>query len=503
MKIIKYVAAAAWLAFFTYGIISNYSHYRLQEYVVVIIVALLPFLIYFIIRKSQKKKKGRTAEENNPISTPAQIHTQTPAISATIKHQETPNHVLEDMRAVYTSQQVVDNMRIIDESLAIMARTADIDTFLSRYETTMRCALTLEQAKEAGLPVSLDNNFSKSLVNAKGNALKNVLYRSFNKEVAEINELKTKAGKSNRIEKYKQKLQEYEEEFEFIADEAYSDVMQRLDISEVDKQIKSIDGVPANTAMPPVSAEVPVSNAPTFPGSAQPYITAKKPRNVFVPIFVGAAVVFIAGLALFTNFNNTGKDTSNTNSSPSVTRSELATVMEMTDEQERVMLSLFKSCGIGELSSVKQFQVGEERTSYHIDDEETSAYSGLNNTIVVWVDNETKTVQEIYFSDETIYADGEVQGQVTDYYVSKEACSNYRVVAQMYIDQLLNYPDTAKYPNRSGWAFGVVDGFDVAQSTVTAQNAFGVSDTMQFTIKFDRKTEKVVSLILDGKEYVG
>lgn len=251
------------------------------------------------------------------------------------------------------------------------------------------------------------------------------------------------------------------------------------------------------------NAIVQFDTVPTTPiGSTQPNASAKKPRSFFVPIFAIVAIVFLAGTMIFINMGKGKLSDSSPNVSSNVSKSELATVMNLTDEQESVMLSLFKSCGIGELSSVKEFHVGEERTSYHIDDVETSAYVSLDNTIVVWVDNETKTVQEIYFSDETIYADGEVQGQVTDYYISEEARSNYRVIAQMYIDQLLNYPDTAKYPNRSGWAFGVVDGLDVAQSSVTAKNAFGMSDTVQFTIKFDRKTSKVVSLIFDGKEYI-
>lgn len=66
MKIIKYVAAAAWLAFCIYGIVSNYSHYGPLEYVVVIIVTILPFFIYFIIKSHQKKKNRETLE--NPTS---------------------------------------------------------------------------------------------------------------------------------------------------------------------------------------------------------------------------------------------------------------------------------------------------------------------------------------------------------------------------------------------------------------------------------------------------
>ncbi|MBO5032851.1 MAG: hypothetical protein J6D08_13375 [Lachnospiraceae bacterium] len=143
--------------------------------------------------------------------------------------QQVPQQTLYDMRITYTGQQAVNDMRIIDESLAIMERTSDIDTFLSRYETAMRCALTLEQAKKAGIPIVISDNFSNSLVNAKEKALEGVLYRSFQKELDEINKLKTDNGKINRINKYQQKLESlYEDEFEFVAEDAYNDVMQKI-----------------------------------------------------------------------------------------------------------------------------------------------------------------------------------------------------------------------------------------------------------------------------------
>ncbi|MCH5192230.1 MAG: zinc-ribbon domain-containing protein [Oscillospiraceae bacterium] len=182
--------------------------------------------------------------------------------------------------------------------------------------------------------------------------------------------------------------------------------------------------------------------------------------------------------------------------------SKVGIVMELNDDQATDVLSIFEQCGIGEISSVELFQASEDRTSYYVDDVETAAYSGADYTIVVWVDNATKTILEIYFNGVTIYADGEVKAQVSDYYISKESRDTYRVNAQVYVNQCLSYPDTAEYSNISGWNFGVRDGLDIVQSTVTSQNAFGVPSTMTFQVKFDRSTGAVVSLILDGKEYI-
>lgn len=225
----------------------------------------------------------------------------------------------------------------------------------------------------------------------------------------------------------------------------------------------------------------------------------------------GSIIALIIALAAFTIVGNiytagvrNGTIDPNANSvdKNANKRSDLAEIMDLTEDQEAAVLSIFEQCGVGELSSVKLFHEGDDRSSYYVDDTDTARYRGADYTIVVWVDNASKTVQEIYFHDETIYADSEVKAQITDYYVSYEASENYRVSAELLIEKCLNYPDTAKYPSRSGWRFGVIDGLDVAQSTVTAQNAFGVSEKIEFTIRFERSTGTAVSLVLGGQEYI-
>lgn len=154
----------------------------------------------------------------------------TPVLEVNIIHQEVPQETLNSMKESYTEQQAVNDMRIIDESLAIMQKTSDIDTFLSRYDTAMRYSLTLEQAKKVGIPIALNDEFSQSLTDAKDKALASVLYRSFKKELYEIDKLKTDQEKFNRINKYQKKLSGmYEDVFEFVAEDAYNDVMEKLE----------------------------------------------------------------------------------------------------------------------------------------------------------------------------------------------------------------------------------------------------------------------------------
>ncbi len=185
-------------------------------------------------------------------------------------------------------------------------------------------------------------------------------------------------------------------------------------------------------------------------------------------------------------------------------RSVLAKEMELTEEQEATMIELFDSCGIGEITSANLFQKGETKTSYYLSDIETKTNSSLH--IVVWLNNETHTVEEIYFFDGPedavpIYVDGVVQGNIQDYFITKELRDTYMVAARMLVNQCLISPKSAEYSYYS-WRFGVKDGFDIVQSEVTSKNAFGVDITSQFQVKFVRATGAPVSLIIDGQEYI-
>lgn len=217
------------------------------------------------------------------------------------------------------------------------------------------------------------------------------------------------------------------------------------------------------------------------------------------------ALLVIVFIIVFTVLMSVApKKTTNKNSTQSIPPklSLIAEKIGLNEDQETSMRNIFTSCGILEIKTVEKFQEGEERTSYHIDDEETQSYSGANNTIVVWIDNESKTVQEIYFHDNDIYIDGQVVANISDYYVSDKLRKEYRVTAPLLINQYLNYPDTAKYKSASGWSFGVQDGLDIVQSTVEAENAFKQKTTESFQIKFNRETGYPTSIIIGGQEYL-
>lgn len=218
----------------------------------------------------------------------------------------------------------------------------------------------------------------------------------------------------------------------------------------------------------------------------------KKRRGCLAPVLI-VVLVFIVFLAfgIFTMFQNP-EDYQE--------KSVLASELDLTTEQENSMLEIFAQCGIGEITSASKFQSGDGHTSYHLDDAETAHYWGVNNTIVVWVDDESKIIESIHFHEQDIYVNGEVLGQITDYYVNSLDRERYRAYSQTAVNQILNYPDTAEYPAKSGWRFGIEEGVVIAQSSVIAKNAFGVESTHKFQVKYINKT--ITSLILDETEYI-
>lgn len=179
-------------------------------------------------------------------------------------------------------------------------------------------------------------------------------------------------------------------------------------------------------------------------------------------------------------------------------KSTLAKTMELDSDQESNILKIFTDCGIGEITSVSVIQSGEEQTSYHLNDKETAGYN--HGPIVVWINNKTKTLESIYYQDQDIYIDNTVIAPVTDYYINSTDKSEYRVASQLAVKQILNYPDTAKFPSISGWAFNIEDGIIIVQSEVTAKNAFNMESTSKFQVKFD--SGNIVSLIMEGQEYI-
>lgn len=220
------------ILFFLLQLIKNCSKYGLADWIIVLCVIAIPCVLEVVLLKKhlfiEKKNtihKG-TVQEVSPDGGSQPI---SDTIKVSLQQSPVPKDILDDMSVEYKNEQALNDLRIIQESIEVMNQTANIETFLSRYETAMRSALTLQQAQSAGISVNVPANLSELVIKAKEEGLSGVLMKSFSNEVKEINKLKTPKGKLNRIDNYVNKLEEYyEDEFELSVPDTYNEIMSKL-----------------------------------------------------------------------------------------------------------------------------------------------------------------------------------------------------------------------------------------------------------------------------------
>ena len=220
----------------------------------------------------------------------------------------------------------------------------------------------------------------------------------------------------------------------------------------------------------------------------------KKVAKIF-GITIGLIVVSIVVLVIAFNPPNDTQSPLAT-SEPSQQSSILTNAMDLSPVQEDEIITLFSSAGIGEIVSASLFQTGETQTSYHVHDAETFAY---RYPIVVWMSNDEKVVDTIYYRDNDIYDDNAVIAKVSEFYVSEAERKTVTARSKEYVLDAMVYPLSAEFKN--SWAFDKQGENIVVQNTVTAQNAFGVMSDLFFQIIFD-SWQIPISIIIDGQEFI-
>lgn len=114
----------------------------------------------------------------------------------------------------YTIQQARDDIRIMQDCLNIIEETEDIKTFFDRHDLALRNASTLEKAIKSGVPIPISKDITKTILDIKYEMRDVMLMRSYSKFLLGLDGLKTPKGKINRLNKYVDLLNEYEDEFE-------------------------------------------------------------------------------------------------------------------------------------------------------------------------------------------------------------------------------------------------------------------------------------------------
>lgn len=114
--------------------------------------------------------------------------------------------------------------------------------------------------------------------------------------------------------------------------------------------------------------------------------------------------------------------------------------------------------------------------------------------------NMDSTVNCIKLGDDTdIYKQGYEPYQISDYIVDSSICAELRTITEDYVKKQLNYPATADFPWLD-WSYGRERDLYSVSSKVTAKNAFGVKDELEFCLIYqvDESSATVVYFDLDG-----
>lgn len=186
-------------------------------------------MVLFLWLMWRKRKASKSKNEHSSV-----VETSIPSVE--IKVSEVPEEILKDMRSCYTSDQIKNDLRIMNDCLDLIESTKNLETYFSRAELGMQKALTLQQAKQAGIKgLANADHIVQTFFNAVHSCKGSVLKRSFEAEKAKIAGLTTPRGKCNRWIKYLELLKSYEDEYEFDFSDDYGEI-----ISYVERQIAEL-----------------------------------------------------------------------------------------------------------------------------------------------------------------------------------------------------------------------------------------------------------------------
>lgn len=209
------IAVGAYSIYGLVTVISSVKNYGIGDFLIVITLLILILLLeVFLIRKYKKSNEKEIYVEQSIDD------------SLDVKETDVPIETLEQMRKYYTTVQLQDDLRILQESIDIINTTSNIETFISRCDLAQSKALTIEQAMMAGIHVKENFITSKEILDMKVILLSSLLSKSYNKVKQDASKLKTEKGRMGRYQKYLDLLQRYEDELSIS--EAYFDILETV-----------------------------------------------------------------------------------------------------------------------------------------------------------------------------------------------------------------------------------------------------------------------------------
>lgn len=160
--------------------------------------------------------------------------------------------------------------------------------------------------------------------------------------------------------------------------------------------------------------------------------------------------------------------------------------------------SILSKCGVKDIVQVKHDKMldNEYKKSglgYRIDSEVAS-------NIILNLDK-TKKVYMVKYAGNKLYANGKVKHKLNEYVLDIDEMSDIQYKSENAVKTVLKAPDSADFPNINEWNIWKENGKIYASSFVNEANSFGQEMKNEFQITFN-SSKRVVSMILDGKEYL-
>ncbi|MGE6602588.1 hypothetical protein ACQKEY_12760 [Lysinibacillus fusiformis] len=206
---------------------------------------------------------------------------------------------------------------------------------------------------------------------------------------------------------------------------------------------------------------------------------------------IGCLVIVIFFIAVPVLFISQNPEKYNTDS-----KSKLIRELDITVEQGEGVIKTLASVGISEDVTIKH---DKSLDNAHIEGEKGYRLSNRDVSNIILYMNYGE-VHNIRYADNEMYKDGKVLSKIDDYIVTTSEKSELQIRCQESIKSVLKSPSTAKFAGVGDWKVWKENGQTIVQSYVDSQNSLGAMTRSEF--QFIIKNDNVVSLMIDGKEYM-
>ncbi|MCI9141872.1 MAG: hypothetical protein HFH87_04510 [Lachnospiraceae bacterium] len=212
--IIKCIFFVLWYAWCLYGIIRNYSHYRIYDWLIVILIILLP-TIFILVPKKKKRRNKDIAKNNSDISTsiieefsvtPQDQYIESDKIiyrtdKKSISDKEIPHLVQAGYEEAIVKWKIPELTRLISDSYNIIYNTDNPETLCARYKFLIEKVNELAIFKQQGL-FDADTYKEYEILISDDNFYSLIMscYQKYTNKAH--SELKTQKGINNRINKF-------------------------------------------------------------------------------------------------------------------------------------------------------------------------------------------------------------------------------------------------------------------------------------------------------------